>query len=86
MKKPTIDEKLIIRLTAEITNSIEQITKTFSKENEAILKHLAAASIHLTFFLREFHDMSTAEQTKRNDVLEALFLNTCGCDFHGIKQ
>lgn len=80
-----LDEKElneIATFSIEIQNRIKFISDMFpiSVENKEILKHLAASSIHLTFFVRDLFDMVSGTTSQKDEELEKQFLEKCGCD------
>ena len=52
----------------EITDRIKLINRIFPKENEKLLKHLAAGSIHLAFFERDVYDYLENEKTSSDEI------------------
>jgi hypothetical protein len=75
-----IDSELLCKLVLEIGEIHKKIVKIFPEENEEILKHLAASSIHMVFFMRDFHDVLKGTKTNGDKDLETKFLKDCGCD------
>lgn len=82
MNKMKPDGKLIGSIMLEITDRIKLINRIFPKENEKLLKHLAAGSIHLAFFVRDVYDYLENEKTSSDENSENRFLEECGCDFN----
>lgn len=74
---------LIVSLTNEITDRYNSIIKIFPQENEELLRHLAAASIHTALFFRDIaiylHKFSKDGSNINEDELK-IFYNACGCD------
>lgn len=66
----------------EIGEKHKMIANLFPKENEHILKHLAAAAIHISLFARDFHDITMGVKTSLDNESIEQFLKKCGCDFH----
>jgi hypothetical protein len=77
MTKNEIDLELMGAVILEITDRITLIMKLFPPREagkEHLLRELAAASIHLSFFAR---DLLTDVHGKTDKEKE--FLNQCGC-------
>lgn len=72
-----IDYDLTAQLSMEITQRVKRILKDFPVANEELLKHLAAANIHLAFFMRDILDYKKG--TKTTVGYEEKFLDECGC-------
>ncbi len=66
-------------IAMDIAGKFRKILELFPKENEHILKHLAASSIHMAMFMRDLHDISIGDKSPRNEQIENKFLNDCGC-------
>ena len=77
MKK--IDYNKIANISLEIARLTREIIEIFPKENEPMLKHLAASSIHMAFFARDLLEIKNGEKIGINRSLEQDFLNSCGC-------
>lgn len=60
-----------------ISHYSKKILSIIKEEND-VLKHLAASSIHLAFFMRDINDIKCGV-SKKFDDLEYLFLKNCGC-------
>lgn len=74
----------VIKLTTiakEITDRYKLITNLFPKDNNNILKHLSASSIHMALFMINFHDIYMDKKNNMLDEAIDKFLNSCGCDF-----
>lgn len=78
-----MNNDLICKYALEISELLKKISTLFPKENEYILKHLAASSIHLTMFLRDFSEITLDEKCSKDLTEEEIFLEECGCDMHG---
>lgn len=85
MTELKIDNATLAKLVLEITERYKKIMKLFPKDNESILKHLAASSIHMAFFMRDIHDITQGVKTNIEKGLEERFVNECGCDFKDKK-
>jgi hypothetical protein len=73
-----IDPHFIAKKVLDISKGFQIIKDNFPKENERILKHLAAASIHMALFMKDFYEISEGEKLMNRDVEED-FLSKCGC-------
>lgn len=82
MINEVINTKLLNKISLEITERYKLILELFPKENEHILRHLAASSIHMAFFMRDLAEISTGESMGVSKEEENKFINTCGCDFN----
>ncbi len=78
--KDKIDYKILTALTLEINDRIKLINTTFPKDKEILLKHLAAASIHLALFMKGIYTDKEGLHPESEDYLED-FLNNCGCNY-----
>ena len=79
------DLELICTLVLDIKNRHESILKIFPKEEEHLLKHLAASSVHVALFTRDLAE----HVTKRNIIspeIVKLFTDKCGCNFNEIRE
>lgn len=76
-----IKDKILCKLILEINTRYKKIVDLFPPENEEILKHLAASSIHLTFFMNDYYEISQGEKGIGENFKEE-FLKMCGCDFN----
>lgn len=76
-----IDHELIACVVLEMTDRIKLIMKLFpkSEEKQNLLRNLAAASIHLAFFMRDIFTDSEGKEIKELEEHEKVFLNECGC-------
>ncbi len=81
MKKNELDLEMMLSLTELIKDRIMLIMKVFPKSDdyEFLLKHLAAASIHMCFFARDLFDFTEGIPIKESDDNEKMFLEECGC-------
>ncbi len=84
MKESQIDIKLLTTNVSEIHDSIKIITDLFPKEDEIVLKHLAASAIHLTFFLSDLYDAYSGVKTSIEG--KEKFLKACGCAAREFKD
>lgn len=74
-------KELISMLAIELADRYKAISTLIPNENEQILKHLAAAAIHTTFFMRDFGNAIDNKNIWENlSEYEKKFLATCGCD------
>jgi hypothetical protein len=80
--KLDIDVEELGKLILEMTPRYRAIVELFPKGNESMLRHLAASSIHLAFFMRDFHDVHKGTKTAICPMHEKEFLKKCGCDFN----
>lgn len=76
-----IDKKLVAKYILEINKKNKLIAQLFSEDNEHILKHLAAASIHMNFFARDLYEIIEGVKIDNDSNLENEFFDKCGCDF-----
>lgn len=74
-----IDIGFIVKNISEINTRFNFIKDSFPEENENILKHLASAAIHITFFMKDFYEITKDEKVSIDKELEEKFLNNCGC-------
>ena len=81
MNKQKIDLDLISSLTLDITNRVKLMMKLFpeDKSKENLLRHLAAARIHFSFFMIDILDDATNEKTDIDEDLVNKVLDQCGC-------
>lgn len=83
-----IDEKLdmeaIAAVSTAITRRIKTIISLFPQEEkyEFLLRHLAAAAIHLGLFMRDLTDYLEGNNSRLPLKDEEKFLNECGCKDH----
>jgi hypothetical protein len=84
--KSMSDTDLILKLVLEIKDSFNCLLDILPTVNEDILKHIAASSIHLSLFMRDFHDLIIGKKTDIDPKLEKQFLEECGCDFNKDKK
>ena len=73
-----IDFELVAALSLEISDRLKLITQYFPKENEDLLKNLAAVAIHVALFMRDLSDHIDGRKTNLGKQ-EKQFLNKCGC-------
>ena len=80
MNIKNIDTKKIAHVALEINDRVKLITRIFAKDKklEPLLRNLAAASIHMAFFMRDIYDHIEGNETVKIDN-EDQFLNECGC-------
>ena len=73
-----LDLELISALTLVMSDRLKIILDLIPKQKEYLLKHLASASIHLAFFMR---DMLEDIDGKKSPMIEneQQFMNECGC-------
>jgi hypothetical protein len=86
MNHQTHNDELICTALLEISSKLKHIASLFPKENEHILKHLAASSIHLSLFARDFHDISMGKKTNLDPESIEQFLKSCGCDIDNRRK
>lgn len=79
MTKLNIDLNLYANLVREVGDRIIHIKNIFPKGNEHLLKHLAAASIHLAYFSRDIFEIIQGEKIDLDKNMEETFINECGC-------
>ncbi len=84
-KETEIDIEKIGEITLELTSRFQRICSLFPRENQHILRHLAAASIHTAFFMRDLTDLLEGKKSKGIEK-EDKFLNECGCDFNKMDK
>lgn len=80
-----IDSKKIAKLALEITARYKHIKDIFPKGNDLILKHLAASSIHMALFMKEFYEILEGDKLDFDDRKLNKFLEECGCNMNGKK-
>ncbi len=70
---------IVSELCIQITEKIKSISSKFNDDNQFLLKHCAAAAIHMSFFTRDI--LQNAKDTVFDELNEAeeKFLNKCGC-------
>ncbi len=81
----TKDEvEMISCIVLEMSDRCKVILNLFPKDKkkEKLLRHLAAASVHLLYFMRDITNnnngiIKISEEYKKE---EKLFLNECGCN------
>lgn len=88
MNKIFIEQELLISTILEISSRMRIIAEIFPKENEHILKHFAAASIHLAFFMRDIHSIVMDKKINNEEYseMENKFLDECGCNFRELNR
>ncbi len=75
-----IDYDAISVLLLEINDRIKLIQKIFPKDKEQLLKHFAAAAIHMTLFASDlFENRDNGESKLCKSNLLKTFLDQCGC-------
>ena len=74
-----IDYEAISVLLLEITDRIKLIEKIFPITEEPLLKHFAAAAIHLALFSKEIYEHSSKGSISVESELMQRFLDECGC-------
>jgi len=73
--------QLIADIVSEIEKKITEIPPLIDKEK--LLKHLAAASIHITFFMNDlYEDIEGYEPFAIDKELEKIFIEECGCNLN----
>lgn len=77
-----IDYKSLYKAAMEISDGYKNIMKIIPEENHEIIRHLAASSIHMAYFMKDIHDISTGTKTDISKELTERFFNECGCDFN----
>jgi hypothetical protein len=85
MEKIQFDPGLVIAGALEVTERFNLILKLFpknmSKEDQKIINHLAAASIHIACFMKDIRNHLNEEQLPDPRNMKQ-FLENCGCDFN----
>ena len=81
MKKRKLNVEFISRCATDAGNILIKIKDQFPPDNEFMLRHLAAASIHLSFFMRDLFEVLSGDKTVRCDKHEQQFIEQCGCDY-----
>lgn len=76
-----IDAEIIASLMLEISDRINLTLKMIpnNEDNNQILKHLAAASIHVALFMKDVHDFTVNKKTEIKEDYIKKFLESCGC-------
>ncbi len=77
-----IDYDLIGKHLLKITPLLTLIKDNIPKDKEPLLKHLAAASIHLAFFAENIFNYKEDKESEINKELIDKFLKECGCGFN----
>lgn len=77
-----IDKELVADLSVKISHLHKCICGLFPKENEHILKHLAASAIHMGLFMRDFYEIMNDDKIDNDKKSENEFFDECGCDFN----
>lgn len=83
MNEEEIDLDMIGAVILEINDRLKLLLNIYPKDKnkEFLLKNLAAASIHITFFVRDLYNHENKqEKTNINEELESEFLKECGCN------
>ena len=79
--------ELVAAVSLEITDRYRLIMKLFSNENHDLLKHLAASSIHMSWFMRDLYEhVEGISPSDLHSELEEKFLDKCGCDIKNVLQ
>lgn len=81
-----MDKELICGYVLHIAASCKKICEAFPKENEYILKHVAAASLHMALFMRDFHEITYDTKICSSKEDEQRFFNECGCGLFNKDQ
>jgi len=75
-----IDYEAISVLLLEINDRIKLAKNIFPKDKEPLLKHFAAAAIHITLFSRDlYEDQDNIGSKLSESTLLKTFLDQCGC-------
>lgn len=77
-----IDLELIGNACLKIGTLHRTIMEAFPKENESLLKHLAASSIHLAMFTQDLASIVHGHKIEINKELTDKFLKECGCNIN----
>ncbi len=85
MTKIQFDQDLLAAVSLEIADRFTLLTKLFPKDipldDQVIIKHLAACSIHLALFMKDIHQHLTDQKIDISSHMKK-FLEQCGCDFN----
>lgn len=84
MSKIKFDTEAVAVVMMEIAARFKTILNLFPKEmgeDEILLRHLAATSIHAAFFTRDIYNYLESKPMETEDY-EKEFVNRCGCDFN----
>lgn len=81
MKSRKLNTDFISRTATQCGELFTRIKDQFPPDNEFMLRHLAAASIHLNFFMRDLFEVLSGDKTVRCDKHEQQFVEQCGCDY-----
>ena len=73
------DKLLLAKTVLEITSRYKLITSLLSNQEDEILKHLAASSIHMTMFMKDFYNSMGGDQCNIDKDAERKFFEQCGC-------
>lgn len=73
-----IDYENIALSAKEISGLYKKISGCVPKEENMLLQHIAACSIHLSFFLKDVHNHQTGTDCKIDPDVKN-FLDICGC-------
>ena len=75
------DYELIAALSLELTDRYKLIAKLL-KDNNGLMKHLAASAIHTALFMRDIEGDLSGVKIEMDDDAIKHFINECGCNFN----
>lgn len=78
MNKINLD--LMVEEILKIQKSYELVAFLMKEEKQDILKHIAAASIHIIFFMNDVYEYIEKDEIVLDDKYKELFLENCGCN------
>ncbi len=75
------DIELVLSMIRDMGNRCKLIMNLIPNESGETLRHLAASTIHLVIFMKDFDCFINNKKHKEiGEVIE--FLENCGCDFY----
>lgn len=81
MDKNKINVDFISQCSVQMGTLFTKIKDQFPPQNEFMLRHLAAAAIHMNFFVRDLYEVMNGEKMGDLDEYEKKFVDNCGCDY-----
>lgn len=86
MTKSKIDLELIAAVAVDINSRYKTLANLLERDHQELLRHIAAAAIHTTFFMTEVYNASSDDDKVNLPSNSQKFLETCGCDFNKNKE